>query len=457
MDSGRLVASLRLVGPRAIVRAAVPIVVAAALLVLVVANLRVRASWLEAEDGVLWASSSEGVVARELSATEPGRAPASPPTTCWSRSTAAASTPPTTSTRRSTPPARATSLTYTVLRHGVTAGPDPPHPAPGAVGYGTLYMVQALGRHLHAAGRRAVRLRRPGDQATLHFFWLSVAFFGVFALLVQRPARSRSTGSSTGATSSRCCCCRRCSCTSRWCSRSGRDAWVRTPIGRAAAAAALPAGGAARRRSGPRVLLRPRAAAPTSFVDASLELLDRAASCCTSRSVCSAASRSWCARSRRVRSVTARRQLRWIVWGTALGALPFALGYALPFALGLRRRAAAASFTRHPARPHAARLRLGHRPLPPDGRRGHHQARAGLRRGGRGDRRDLRACCCGWPASVLRRRRAADATRSSRCSRRWSSCCSRRRSRTRSRRRSTAPTTAIATTTAARWSASRAI
>jgi hypothetical protein len=36
-----------------------------------------------------------------------------------------------------------------------------------------------------------------------------------------------------------------------------------------------------------------------------------------------------------VRSVTSRRQLRWIVWGTALGALPFSLGYALPFALNL--------------------------------------------------------------------------------------------------------------------------
>src|SRR5262249_40096185 len=36
-----------------------------------------------------------------------------------------------------------------------------------------------------------------------------------------------------------------------------------------------------------------------------------------------------------VRSVTARRQLRWIVWGTAVGSIPFAIGYALPFALGL--------------------------------------------------------------------------------------------------------------------------
>ena len=39
---------------------------------------------------------------------------------------------------------------------------------------------------------------------------------------------------------------------------------------------------------------------------------------------------------RRVRSVTARRQLRWIVGGTLLGALPFAFGYALPCALGFQ-------------------------------------------------------------------------------------------------------------------------
>ena len=32
------------------------------------------------------------------------------------------------------------------------------------------------------------------DQATLHFFWLCVAFFGVFTLLVQRPARSARLG-----------------------------------------------------------------------------------------------------------------------------------------------------------------------------------------------------------------------------------------------------------------------
>ena len=47
------------------------------------------------------------------------------------------------------------------------------------------------------------------------------------------------------------------------------------------------------------------------------------------------ARRAACARSSRARSVTVKRQLRWIVWGTALGAMPFALGYAIPFALGV--------------------------------------------------------------------------------------------------------------------------
>ena len=42
------------------------VVTAAALLVLALANLRSRAAWHEAEDGVLWTETAEGVVAREL-------------------------------------------------------------------------------------------------------------------------------------------------------------------------------------------------------------------------------------------------------------------------------------------------------------------------------------------------------------------------------------------------------
>ena len=41
------------------------------------------------------------------------------------------------------------------------------------------YVLAAVGIFTLLVGA-AVRLRRPGDQATLHFFWLCLAFFGTF-------------------------------------------------------------------------------------------------------------------------------------------------------------------------------------------------------------------------------------------------------------------------------------
>jgi len=43
---------------------------------------------------------------------------------------------------------------------------------------------------------------------------------------------------------------------------------------------------------------------------------------------------------RRTRSLTARKQMKWLVWGTGAGVLPFFLFYALPFALGREPRKA---------------------------------------------------------------------------------------------------------------------
>src|SRR5688500_9589779 len=45
----------------------------------------------------------------------------------------------------------------------------------------------------------------------------------------------------------------------------------------------------------------------------------------------------------RLRSVTSRRQLRWIVWGSSLGALPFVALYLVPFLLD--RPVAGAEYT----------------------------------------------------------------------------------------------------------------
>ena len=41
---------------------------------------------------------------------------------------------------------------------------------------------------------------------------------------------------------------------------------------------------------------------------------------------------------RRTRKVTARRQMKWLVWGTGSGVIPFLAFYAIPFALGQRPR-----------------------------------------------------------------------------------------------------------------------
>jgi two-component system NtrC family sensor kinase len=43
---------------------------------------------------------------------------------------------------------------------------------------------------------------------------------------------------------------------------------------------------------------------------------------------------------RRTRSVTARKQMKWLVWGTGAGVMPFFLFYAIPFALGREPRQA---------------------------------------------------------------------------------------------------------------------
>ena len=85
-----------------------------------------------------------------------------------------------------------------------------------------LYYSLALVGILSIVVGASVRLRRPNDPATLHFFWLTVAFFGVLAFTPTGALRSRSTTSSTGRTRWRGSRCRRCSCTSRSCFPIGR-------------------------------------------------------------------------------------------------------------------------------------------------------------------------------------------------------------------------------------------
>src|SRR5205814_8110226 len=58
--------------------------------------------------------------------------------------------------------------------------------APAPRGSSLYFVLAAVGLFTLLVGA-SVRLRRPRDQATLHFFWLCVAFFGVFTFSFNGP------------------------------------------------------------------------------------------------------------------------------------------------------------------------------------------------------------------------------------------------------------------------------
>jgi PAS domain S-box-containing protein len=304
--------------------------VVAMLLCLAVANIAVRATWFELEDGVLWRVQGEGLTARAIAEHSPAaRAGVRAGDVLIAVNGRAVQTD------RDLVDIfhgahRGDQLQYTVLRLqsqkmlNVAVAPMPSGP-------GALYFALAAVGIFSLLVGASVRLRRPDHQATLHFFWLCIAFFGVlafsfsgrldtldrvffwgdvvamlmlpplflhFALMFpERP-----------------------------------DSWARSDAGRPLLPLLyLPALllGAARVASTIRI------GAQGDVLSSVLALVERGE---LLYFVGSLVGGLWImARAlRRVRSVTSRRQLRWIVWGTALGALPFSLGYALPFALGLK-------------------------------------------------------------------------------------------------------------------------
>ena len=302
----------------------------AVLFCLGVLNIADRATWKEVEDGVLWGARPEGVVAIEIARDSPAArvdlragdvllaingqpvdAPSQVRAVLHNRS-------------------ESTWLTYTVARRGapqlltVTLARIPQ-------GNRTLYFIlAAIGLFTLLVGA-SVRLRRPLDQATLHFFWLCLAFFGMF------------TFSFSG--------------------RLDRLDWFFYWADDVSTLLLPPlflhftlvfperAANWDRRRVGQIFLplVYVAAAALGAFRIVALARVDRNPPLFTGvvgtldrleplfLSVCLVGGLGMLARAvGRVRSMTARRQLRWIVWGTAIGAGPFALAYALPHAAGFR-------------------------------------------------------------------------------------------------------------------------
>src|SRR6185503_17995509 len=299
-----------------------------ALLCLAALNLQQRWTWFELEDGVLWKLSGGAVVASDIAGgTAADRAglrrgdilDAIDGHEVTAVDDVVRALHAATSGER---------LRYTVVRLqtreqlDIAVAPVPSSPL------GLYCALAAVGIFSLLVGA-SVRVRRPDHQATLHFFWLTVAFFGMMAF------------SFTGRLNAL-------DWTFYWGDLVAQlmlpalflhfalvfpdrpDAWVRSDTGRTLLPAIyLPAlllgalsvisvlNGAAHGEVLTRV---------TSIVQRG-QLVYLALSLVSGLAIMVRALR-------RVRSVTARRQLRWIVWGTALGSIPFAFGYALPFAFG---------------------------------------------------------------------------------------------------------------------------
>jgi two-component system, NtrC family, sensor kinase len=311
-------------------RSILPIVTALALLVMGIANIAERATSTDVEDGVLWVERSAGVVAAEV-------APGSPAERAGLRPgdvLLAIDEVPVTERDavlavqvESQPGDR---HSYTLLRRGQRQAVEiAMAPLPSGAG-GLYYVLAAVGIFTLLVGA-AVRTRRPFDQATLHFFWISVAFFGTFTFsftgrfdrvdwffywadniaialvpplflhfTLVFPERPHSRGYTAKLAQ-----------------------WLQTIYLPAAVLIATRVMAILRAGVDPDYFVR-----LIGFIDA-LELTHLTAFLAAGLVVLVRALQ-------RVRSVTSRRQLRWIVWGTAIGVLPFALGYTLPFALGAR-------------------------------------------------------------------------------------------------------------------------
>jgi PAS domain S-box-containing protein len=291
--------------------------------------------WHEVEDGVLWSARAEGVTAAEVAA---GTAAAAAGIERGDVLLAVNGSPvesPSEVLEYQHQGHAGTRLVYTLLRAGVRQ-PLELALTPAPRGSSMYFVLAAVGLFTLLVGG-SVRLRRPGDQATLHFFWLCIAFFGVFTFSFNGPF--------------------------------DRLDWA-FYWGDAIASALLPPlllhftmvfperpldERQTKHRERLRTIVVPLMYLPALALGAArviavtresqgslsgpvfsrvLEALDRSEPIYLF--LYAAAAIGVLVRAfREITSVTGRRQLRWIAWGTALGVAPFGFGYALPWVFGV--------------------------------------------------------------------------------------------------------------------------
>ena len=291
-------------------------------------NIAVRATSHKLEDGVLWEDRPEGVTAAEVAAQGGAKAAGIRPGDVL----VAIDGVPVESVdvvHHALGQAReADPLSYTVLRLGERTMLNVEVAlVPG--GNPTLYVIgAAIGIFTLLVGA-SVRLRRPSDPATLHFFWLCLAFFGTLTFSFSRLDRLDWYFYWADVVATLLLAPLFLHFTLVFPDRP--SAWIR---GRGRRLVAL-------LYAAPVLLLAVnviavgRLSSNTSLYSRVLTLLDQLEPLYLSVFMIAGLVALIRAMDR-VRSATARRQLRWIIWGTAFGAGPFAFGYALPYALGLR-------------------------------------------------------------------------------------------------------------------------
>jgi two-component system, NtrC family, sensor kinase len=307
-------------------RSVFALIVVGLLLALGVANIALRAQLHQVEDGVLWADRAEGVTAVEVADGSPAARAgiqrgdvvlAINGAPIESRAEVAEYQ------HRGT---EGTRLSYTLARLGSRQALDValalvPH------GSSMYFVLAAVGLVTLLVGG-AVRLRRPGDQATLHFFWLCVAFFGAFTFSFNGPLDRLDWVFFWGdAVAMALVPPLLLHFTLEFPERPARPSpnWSDLlPLAYVPALALTIT----------KVVLVARGAADGPAFSRSIDVVERAEH--VYLVVCAVASLGVLVHAfRQITSETGQRQLRWIAWGTALGVGPFAVLYALPWAIGM--------------------------------------------------------------------------------------------------------------------------
>jgi two-component system NtrC family sensor kinase len=322
---------------RSFLRVAVPVVVATVFVSLAIMNIALVKTWTgEVEDGVLWAQQGSRVVAIEVAAGHPGARAGIVSGDVLREIEGATVARAVDVAPRLSRAGSGRTLRYLVDQSTGTRTVSVTLETTPTVRQGLYYSLALVGVLTIIVGA-SVRLRRPHDLATLHFFWLSVAFFGVLAFT---PSGRYD----------------RLDYFFDWADLVARlllpplflhfalvfpdrpAAWVRSTAGRLGLVAIyLPAAvlGALRVL----VLTRVIAGEDASATLARIEWLAYAY-----LAVCLVGGLGLMTSAlRQLRSVTAERQLRWIAWGSMVGAVPFVLLYVGPLLAG--RTPAAAEYS----------------------------------------------------------------------------------------------------------------